>query len=95
VNIRSAVTQAAVQSGVDLTDPSNAFLVSRRDPQGGWITRTAPDWMAAETVAKGMKVAAYEVYVVSVNEQHCPLKLENGQLVPLPTAVPDAPSANK
>jgi hypothetical protein len=76
--------KAASDNGIDLELPQNAFLVCRKDPQGGWIQIPAKDYMAAEQKAVEQAGGGkFHVYVISANSQHGLMKAVHGKLQPV------------
>jgi hypothetical protein len=80
-DLKQEIRQAAIEKGIDLSKPENAFLVARRSPQGGWYLVSAKDQMTAEEIARGQ---ATPIYACSANPQHALLKLEPGRLETIP-----------
>jgi len=71
---------AASEQKLDLELPDNAFLVFRQDPQGGWIIKSARDYMTAEQIAASQATGKSDVYVLSANPQHGLLQLVGNRL---------------
>jgi hypothetical protein len=57
--------KAASDRGIDLELPQNAFLVCRKDPQGGWIQIAARDYIGAgQKAVEQAGEGKFDVYAV-------------------------------
>jgi hypothetical protein len=83
--------QAASENKIDLELRQNAFLVSRKDPQGGWIQKPAKDYMAAEQIGVAQSGdGRFKTYVLSANPQHGLMQAVGDRIRPIRLHVRDS-----
>lgn len=69
---------AAEDQGVRRTDSKNLFLGAQRNPQGGWYIMPHSTLMDAEEHARKAKVKGKVRYIVSADDRHSLIALDDG-----------------